>query len=176
MGYIAAVLLLHMPPENAFWMLVSLMENFHMRSFFTPGMPEVHKSVYKANRILKTKYSRVWQSLSEKGVRTFMFCTQWFLTIFSCSFPLALTARIWDSFFSEGTKIIYRVFLSMMSLLQIELVRLPFEHVMQRLRQFQDEVDPDTLVNHSFRIRLKRQWLNQYEKEYLDSPKEEFLM
>ncbi len=31
MGYIAGILLLHMPPENAFWMLVSLMETYHRR-------------------------------------------------------------------------------------------------------------------------------------------------
>jgi hypothetical protein len=130
MGYITGVLLLHMPPENAFWMLVALMETYNMRDYFINGMPGVYRTMYKANRILKTKYKAVFNSLQEKNCKTFMFATQWFLTIFSVSFPLALTCRIWDVFFSEGPKIFYRIFLGMMRLLQKDLKTLPFEQIM----------------------------------------------
>ena len=170
------ILLLHMPPENAFWTLVSLMETYKLRDLYISGRPGIYKTIYQANRILVKKYTKVWNALQQENLKTSMFCTEWFLTIFSTTFPLHLTARIWDVFFFEGPKILYRIFLGMMNLMQAEVITLPFEQIFARIREFKDQVDADKLMTVAFKLSLKRKWLDQYAKEYEENPLEEFSM
>ena len=53
MGYIVGIARMYMEEEAAFWVLVSLMNNYSMRGMFLSGMDEVYKSFYKGNFLLK---------------------------------------------------------------------------------------------------------------------------
>ena len=51
-----------------------------------------------------------------------------------------------------------------------------FEQAMNRIKSYVEEVDGDRLMKTSFNVRLKRKWLERYNKEYEVDPKQEFLM
>ena len=51
-----------------------------------------------------------------------------------------------------------------------------FEQALTKIKQYTEEVDADRLMKTSFKLRLKRKWLERYTKEYAEDPKEEFLM
>ena len=52
--------------------------------------------------------------LLSENIQPAMYATQWFMTIFSNNIPLELTLRIWDMFFIEGQKVMYRVALAVL--------------------------------------------------------------
>lgn len=47
-----------------------------------------------------------------------MFASRWFMTLFSRDFPADVVVRIWDCFFMEGLKIMFRVALAVLKLVQ----------------------------------------------------------
>ena len=49
------------------------------------------------------------------------------MTLFSAQMPLEYTVRIWDIFFIEGHKILYRIGLAIMKLNEKELLKADFE-------------------------------------------------
>jgi hypothetical protein len=55
MGFIVGMLLGYMSPENAFWMLVSLMYDpkYEMRRMFMPGMPGAQLVLFQYESLLK---------------------------------------------------------------------------------------------------------------------------
>ena len=40
-----------------------------------------------------------------ENIQFSMFATNWYLTIFSSSFPFDVVTRVWDSFLAEGYKV-----------------------------------------------------------------------
>ena len=64
------------------------------------------------------------------------YATHWFMTLFSTKMPLELTLRIWDIFFIEGKKILYRVVLAIMKLNEKELLKGDFEKINNQLSLF----------------------------------------
>jgi len=49
-----------------------------------------------------------------------MYATEWFMTLFTRSYPVALTARVMDCFLSEGFKMVYRVALALLQTVEKE--------------------------------------------------------
>lgn len=60
-------------------------------------------------------------------IRTDLFLFKWLQTLFAQCFPIEVTARLWDSFFLEGTSFLFRAALAILKLLQPSLLKLPVE-------------------------------------------------
>ena len=59
---------------------------------------------------------KLYNHLLAEMITPTIYATQWFMTIFSNNIPIKLTLRIWDVFFIEGQKIIYRVALAILKI------------------------------------------------------------
>ena len=46
-------------------------------------------------------------------MHAYRYATEWLLTMYCRGFSFALVTRVWDVFFSEGYKIVYRVALAL---------------------------------------------------------------
>lgn len=53
----------------------------------------------------------------KKGLDPVLYSTEWFMSIFSRSLPWATVLRVWDMFFFEGVKVLFKVALSVLNLL-----------------------------------------------------------
>ena len=51
---------------------------------------------------------RIGAHLRSEGVMPTMFCSHWFITLFAYTLPFDHLLRIWDVFFLEGIKVIFR--------------------------------------------------------------------
>ena len=69
-------------------------------------------------------------------VTPMLYATQWFMTIFSTNLPLELTLRIWDIFFIEGQKILFRIGLAIMKINEKELMKADFEKVSSIIKDY----------------------------------------
>ncbi len=91
-----------MPEEEAFCLLVRLMNQYHLREMFIQDMPGLHLHLYQFERLLEDFEPALYCHLHRKGVAPQLYATQWFLTLFAYRFPLQLVLRIYDLILSEG--------------------------------------------------------------------------
>lgn len=103
-----------MPEEEAFCLLVRLMNHYHLRDLFIQDMPGLHKHLYMFERLLEDFEPALYCHLHRRGISPHLYATQWFLTLFAYRFPLQLVLRIYDLILSEGLSAILRFGLVLM--------------------------------------------------------------
>ena len=91
-----------MPEEEAFGLLVRLMNQYHLRNLFIQDMPGLHLHLYQFERLLEDLEPALYCHLHRRTVSPQLYATQWFLTLFAYRFPLQLVLRVYDLVLSEG--------------------------------------------------------------------------
>ncbi|KAI9804682.1 MAG: GTPase-activating protein [Piccolia ochrophora] len=102
MNFLIMPLLFNMPEDEAFCLLVRLMNHYHIREMFIQDMPGLHLHLYQFERLLEDLEPALFCHLQRRGVSPQLYATQWFLTLFAYRFPLQLVLRIYDLVLSEG--------------------------------------------------------------------------
>ncbi|KAM0192652.1 hypothetical protein ACHAPI_008236 [Fusarium lateritium] len=108
MNFLIMPLLFNMPEQEAFCLLVRLMNHYKLRDLFIQDMPGLHMHLYQFERLLEDFEPALYCHLHRKGISPHLYATQWFLTLFAYRFPLQLVLRIYDLIFSEGLSAILR--------------------------------------------------------------------
>ena len=65
-----------------------------------------------------------------------MYATQWFMTIFVVDFPIETVVRIWDIFFIEGRKVIYRIALAVFKMMEKRLIEGELADMFEIIKDF----------------------------------------
>lgn len=91
-----------MPEEEAFCLLVRLMNQYRLREMFIQDMPGLHLHLYQFERLFEDVEPVLCYHLHKRGVVPSLYATQWFLTLFAYRFPLQLVLRVYDLILSEG--------------------------------------------------------------------------
>lgn len=102
MNFVIMPLLFTMPAEEAFCLLVRLMNKYGLRELFIHDMPGLHLHLYQFERLLEDLEPALYCHLNRRGVTPKLYATQWFLTLFAYRFPLQLVLRVIDLVLSEG--------------------------------------------------------------------------
>ena len=97
-----------MPEQEAFCLLVRLMNHYGLRDLFIQDMPGLHMRLYQFERLLEDLEPALYCHLHRRGISPHLYATQWFLTLFAYRFPLQLVLRIYDLILSEGLSAILR--------------------------------------------------------------------
>jgi hypothetical protein len=82
-----------MPDEEAFCVLVRLMDSYNLRSHFLADMPGLQLRLFQFDRLVEEILPLIHTHFLRKGIKSSMFASQWFMTLFSyrlVSFPLPL--------------------------------------------------------------------------------------
>ncbi|KAG8936977.1 GTPase-activating protein [Tulasnella sp. 418] len=107
LAFIGAALLLNMPDEEAFCVLVRLMYSYGSRDMYLPEMPGLQLRLFQFDRLVEELLPVLHVHFVRQGIKSSMYCSQWFLTMFSYRFPLDLVFRIFDSVFGHGIEAIF---------------------------------------------------------------------
>jgi len=105
---VAALLLMNMPEEEAFWTLVSICERY-IPGYYSPGMKTIQLDADILFGLFKRVSPSAHKHLVKQGVEPLMFMTEWFLCVFSRTLPWPSVLRVWDMFMCEGVKVIFKV-------------------------------------------------------------------
>ncbi|KAJ4799296.1 Ypt/Rab-GAP domain of gyp1p superfamily protein [Rhynchospora pubera] len=169
MGFLAGLLLLYMSEEDAFWLLVALLKgavHAPMEGLYQAGLPLVQQYLFQFEQLVKEFLPKLGQHFSDEMINPSMYASQWFITVFSYSFPFHFTLRIWDIFLYEGIKVVFKVGLALLRFCHDDLVKLPFEKLLHSLRNFpEDATDPDTILPIAFSFKVTKR-LDEFEKAY----------
>ncbi|XP_043102849.1 TBC1 domain family member 10A [Puntigrus tetrazona] len=105
---IAAVLLMHMPAEDAFWGLVQICEKY-LPGYYSAGLEAIQLDGEILNALLKRVSPPAYRHLEKHKIEPILYMTEWFMCAFSRTLPWASVLRVWDMFLCDGVKIIFRV-------------------------------------------------------------------
>ncbi|KAJ4385500.1 hypothetical protein N0V93_009928 [Gnomoniopsis smithogilvyi] len=109
-------LLMHMTDKQAFCVLVKLMEQYDLRSSFTPDLYGLQVKFYQFRELLRDNLPALSAHLDDLQVDPAAYVSQWFLSFFAVTCPLPMLFRVYDVIFAEGaSETIMRVALSLMS-------------------------------------------------------------
>jgi hypothetical protein len=108
MAPIAALLLMNMPAEQAFWCLVSICDKY-IPGYYSPGMEAIQLDGDILFGLLKRVSPGVHKHLVKQDIEPILYMTEWFLCAFARTLPWPSVLRIWDMFMCEGVKVLFRV-------------------------------------------------------------------
>ncbi|XP_035824832.1 rab GTPase-activating protein 1 isoform X2 [Aplysia californica] len=171
LSFLAAALLLHMPEEQAFCVLVKIMYDYQLRELFKQGFLELHLRFYQLERLMQDQLPDLYSHFAEMGLEIHMFASQWFLTLFTAKFPLHVVFGILDLFLSEGHMIIFCVALALLKSSRKELLAHDFEGVLKYFRvhlpkKYRGEESAKELMRLAISMKVNNRKLKKYEKEY----------
>ncbi|CAD7963533.1 unnamed protein product [Amoebophrya sp. A120] len=169
MGFIAGLLLCYLPEEAAFFMLVSLLENYRMSGLFKPNLPLLSKYFFQLNLLIRMHLPKLHDHLQLNSVEPTMYASQWFMTVCIYQFRYSTVCRVWDIFLAEGVKIIFRVALALLKLNQESLLQCGFEDILQVLKLAPAQTETELLIQTALGIKLKASVLKDLEQEFLKS-------
>uniref|UniRef100_A0A8C4ETW9 TBC1 domain family, member 10b n=1 Tax=Dicentrarchus labrax TaxID=13489 RepID=A0A8C4ETW9_DICLA len=141
---VAAVLLMHMPAEQAFWCLVQICEKY-LPGYYSAGLEAIQLDGEIFFSLLRRTCPMAYRHLKKFKIDPILYMTEWFMCIFSRTLPWSSVLRVWDMFFCEGVKIVFRVGLVLLKQMLGSVDKLRelqgMYETMERLRN----ISPDTI-------------------------------
>ncbi|KAM9746582.1 TBC1 domain family member 10B [Menidia menidia] len=141
---VAAVLLMHMPAEQAFWCLVQICEKY-LPGYYSAGLEAIQLDGEIFFSLLRRTCPMAYRHLKKFKIDPILYMTEWFMCIFSRTLPWSSVLRVWDMFFCEGVKIVFRVGLVLLKQMLGSVEKLRelqgMYETMERLRN----ISPDTI-------------------------------
>uniref|UniRef100_A0ACB8E511 TBC1 domain member 2B n=1 Tax=Sphaerodactylus townsendi TaxID=933632 RepID=A0ACB8E511_9SAUR len=121
---LVAIALLYLEQEDAFWCLVTIVEVFMARDYYTKTLlgSQVDQRVFKD--LMSEKLPRLHAHLELHRVDYSLITFNWFLVVFVDSVVSDVLFKIWDSFLYEGPKVIFRFALALFKFKEEEILKL----------------------------------------------------
>ncbi|CAL8264295.1 unnamed protein product [Lota lota] len=107
-GPVAAVLLMNMPAEEAFWCLVQISEQY-LPGYYSQLLEGVLFDAAMLSWVLKRTCLPAHRHLQRYGVEPLMFATDWLMCLFTRHLPFNTLLRVWDLFFCYGVRALFQV-------------------------------------------------------------------
>ncbi|KAK6472883.1 hypothetical protein HHUSO_G27502 [Huso huso] len=125
MSYIAAMLLMNLSEEEAFWALVALLEGpNYLAGLFDHSLDKIQHNAKVFQQLLKHRMPRLCQHIEDLGVTTLHFVTPWFLTLFT-SLPCWDTVlAVWDHIILNGIVVVFTTGLCILQQLESRLLEM----------------------------------------------------
>ncbi|KAF9183598.1 hypothetical protein BGZ51_003908 [Haplosporangium sp. Z 767] len=135
LNYIAGMLLLFMNEEHSFWTLSVIIQNFLPEGMYDVTMEGANIDQAVLMTLVMERLPNIWSKFSGgattvdmdegPGLPTVTLVTShWFLTLFINILPVESILRVWDCFFYEGRKILFRVALTILRLHESEISKI----------------------------------------------------
>uniref|UniRef100_A0A8C9EUJ6 RAB GTPase activating protein 1 n=1 Tax=Pavo cristatus TaxID=9049 RepID=A0A8C9EUJ6_PAVCR len=170
-SFLAAVLLLHMPEEQAFSVLVKIMFDYGLRELFKQNFEDLHCKFYQLERLMQEYIPDLYNHFLDISLEAHMYASQWFLTLFTAKFPLYMVFHIIDLLLCEGISVIFNVALGLLKTTKDDLLLTDFEGALKFFRvqlpkRYRSEENAKKLMELACNMKISQKKLKKYEKEY----------
>lgn len=118
---VGLMLLILRSEEKVFWLLDTVTRH-HLPDYYASDMLAVKAEQELLGDIIQWKLPDLYRHLDELGLHWSLVGMKWFICLYADVLPVETVLRIWDSLFFEGSKIILRVALTLISKKKTELM------------------------------------------------------
>ncbi|RIB13064.1 rab-GTPase-TBC domain-containing protein [Gigaspora rosea] len=170
MGRLVGMMLMQIPAEDTFWLLVATIEEY-MSGYFSPDLPQIKVDSRIFDLLLLEHNPKLAQHFRNEGVDPILYIPKWFLTIFTMVLPWSSVLRIWDVFYFEGVKLFFRVGLAILDCTRDYILNHcpTISEILEFLGSIPHELlTPDVLLDAAFKIKLKRSTIKRLTKKASD--------
>uniref|UniRef100_A0A1E1X376 USP6 N-terminal-like protein n=1 Tax=Amblyomma aureolatum TaxID=187763 RepID=A0A1E1X376_9ACAR len=136
MSQIAALLLMYMNEEDAFWAISVLMtdERHAMHGFFIQGFPKLRRFQEHHDRVLGRLLPKLKKHLDRYEMHTSLYTLKWFFQCFLDRVPFTLTLRLWDAYVMDGEPVLTAMSYTLLRLHRKTLLRMGMEEMIDFLQ------------------------------------------
>ncbi|KAF8943731.1 GTPase-activating protein [Haplosporangium gracile] len=169
LSFVVGPLLLNMPDEEAFCLLVKMMSSYDMRGHFTPDMNTLQLRLYQFEQLMEETVPLVHKHFLNQGIRSTMYASQWFMTLFAYKFPLDLVFRIYDTLLVEGVESLLRFAIALLKANHDQILNHDFETLIEFLKNGLFEpykTDASMFVKDAYNVKVTPKKLAQYTQKY----------
>lgn len=169
MSEIAALLLMYMNEEDAFWGLSQLFihEKHTMHGFFIQGFPKLIRFQEHYDNILKKYLPKLRRHLERHEMYTSFYTIKWFLQCFLDRTPFHLTLRLWDIFMLEGDRLLVAMSYCIMKIHRRRISKFGMEEISDLL---QNSLERDFLYEDDVVIEELQKCQEELRKANMDIP------
>ncbi|OWZ43504.1 hypothetical protein C351_02880 [Cryptococcus neoformans c8] len=122
MNMVAATLLLtHSDEEQAFWILICIIDRLLPANYFSPSLVGSRADQLVLSQIVAQILPKLHAHFLALGVDLASITFGWFLSLFTDCLPVETLFRVWDLFFVEGHDSIFRVAIAILKINEIEI-------------------------------------------------------
>uniref|UniRef100_A0A672J6N8 Rab GTPase-activating protein 1 n=1 Tax=Salarias fasciatus TaxID=181472 RepID=A0A672J6N8_SALFA len=166
-SFLAAVLLLHMPEEQAFSVLVKIMFDYGLRDLFKQNFEDLHCKFFQLERLMQEYIPDLYNHFLNVGLEAHMYASQWFLTLFTAKFPLYMVFHIIDLLLRN----ILECYLLSSQTSKDDLIQTDFEGALKFFRvpvpkRYRSEENAKKLMELACSMKVSQKKLKKFEKEY----------
>jgi hypothetical protein len=152
MSYIAAVLLMHMGEEDAFFVFVQMMKKYGLEAIFSRDLPACLRNY---SRFIEVSRPELFRHLTNEKLSVEIFVSGWLQTLFAQQFDLGLVFRLWDVFFVYGFSFFIKVSLVLLEHAEPALLRLSNTDIIFSLKSLPMRIqDFDRLIDEAMILEI----------------------
>ncbi|XP_076444845.1 USP6 N-terminal-like protein isoform X2 [Babylonia areolata] len=137
MSEIAALLLMYLNEEDAFWGMSQLFisDKHTLHGFFIPGFPKLMRFQEHHDNVLKKYLPKIRRHFEKHEIYSSFYTIKWFLQCFLDRTPFHLTLRLWDIYMLEGDRLLVAMSYSIVKMHRRRLLKMPMEELSEFLQQ-----------------------------------------
>ena len=137
MSGIAALLLMYMNEEDAFWALSELLTDrkHAMHGLFIPGFPKLLRLQDHHDKIFKKLIPKMFKHFEGQGVYNSLYTLKWFMQVFLDRLPFSLVLRIYDIFILEGDYVLTVTAYHILKIFKRQLIKMDLEELAPFLQE-----------------------------------------
>ncbi|CAO3591026.1 unnamed protein product [Absidia cylindrospora] len=168
-AFIAGPLLVNMPEEEAFGVLVKLMDRYQLKGHFAPQLNLLHQRMYQLDGLIYDHLPHVYRHFENQGIRSNMYASQWFMTLFAYKFPFDFVFRVYDLILAQGIEALHRLAVALLEKNQSVILSMEFDALLQFLKNDVLEAYKDNisaLLADAYNIKIIPKRLDKLAKVY----------
>ena len=180
LGYLAALFLIYMDEESAFYMLHAVIKNYEMEGLYLPGFPDLKKKFYVLLNLEKKFIPEIYNILKRDEALPSFYASEWFMCLFCKNVKPNILVRIIDVFLYEGYKVIYRFAIAFLKMKENDFIKNPngIFYSSVTLKKLFENIEVEELFKEAFDLNLSKKHIAKFEEEYeenKDNPNNEFM-
>ena len=180
LGYLAALFLIYMDEESAFYMLHAVIKNYEMEGLYLPGFPDLKKKFYVLLNLEKKFIPEIYNILKRDEALPSFYASEWFMCLFCKDVKPNILVRIIDVFLYEGYKVIYRFAIAFLKMKENDFIKNPngIFYSSVTLKKLFENIEVEELFKEAFDLNLSKKHIAKFEEEYeenKDNPNNEFM-
>lgn len=158
MGFVCGILLMFMQEEDVFWLLERMMhsDKYALRNMFKEGLPTLNLYLVLLEKLIEDHCPLLSAHFKLIGVRSSMFASQWFISIFTYNFPVQVSQRVLDWYFLEGPVFLLKLAMALLHQFEQDITATKsIEQCLPTLRHLQtNSIDADQLITDALQFPL----------------------